>query len=173
MLPQPVKISYSLKGVSISIPINVTNSTVTRLILQKFSILCYFLFPVPSFLTCISVPFFSDADSNSKTPKQDGPMQFHRVFIPIFSVNRNPQTGPSKAHQAISVTFHHDFNPSNSLCVRPFTKYFPSLSDFLTVFIIWPSWIVNPFPNRKCFLQKLSPFIWEFFFYQPEEHQQS
>lgn len=98
--------------------------------------MCYFLFPVPSFLTCISVPLFSDAASNSKTPKQDGPVQFHKVSIPIFFVNRNPQTDPSKAHQAISVTFHHDFNLTNSLCVMPFTKYFPSLSNFLAVFII-------------------------------------
>lgn len=135
MLPQHLKISYTLKAVSISILSNVTNPKV-RLILQKFSMLCYFLFSIPSFLTCISLPLFSDTATNSKTPKQDGPVQFHKVFIPIFSVNRHPQTGLSKAHQAISVTFHHDFNPTNSLCVMPFAKYFPSLSDFLTVFII-------------------------------------
>lgn len=56
--------------------------------------------------------------------------------IPIFSVKKRPQTGPSKAHQAISVTFHHDFNPTNTLFVKTFTKYFLSLSDFMTVFLI-------------------------------------
>lgn len=80
MLLQPVKISYSLKAVSISILINVTNPAVRRLILQEFSMLCYFLFPVPSFLAHISVPLFSDAPSNSKTPNQDRPVQFHKLF---------------------------------------------------------------------------------------------
>lgn len=80
MLLQPVKISYNLKAVSISILINVTNPTVKRLILQEFSMSCYFPFPVPSFWAYISVPLFSDAASNSKTPKQDGPVQFHKLL---------------------------------------------------------------------------------------------
>lgn len=38
------------------------------------------MFPVPSFLTCISTPFFPAAASNSETPKQDRLVQFHKLF---------------------------------------------------------------------------------------------
>lgn len=80
MLAQPVKISSNLKAVSISILINGTNPTVRRLILLKVSMLCCFLFPLLSFLICISVPSFSDAASNSQTPKQYEPVQFHKLI---------------------------------------------------------------------------------------------
>lgn len=38
------------------------------------------MFPVPSFLTCISVPLFSAAASDSETHKHDGLVQFHKVL---------------------------------------------------------------------------------------------
>lgn len=60
------------------------------------------MFPVPSCFSCISVPLFSAAASNSKSPKQDGQVQFQKI-IPILCANRNPETGPSKAHKTISV----------------------------------------------------------------------
>lgn len=117
--------------------------------LQKFFMLCCFLLldisnfffflmsrkgkeNVPSFLTCVSVPLFSAAASDSKSPKQDGPVQFPKLFP--FSLQREILRLVPPKHTTLSIsqscpysTFHWDLNPIN-----------PSLpSLFQNICLVW------------------------------------
>lgn len=121
------------------------------------------MFPVPSFLSFISVPLFSAAASDSETPKQHGPVPFHKLFpssLQIEILRLIPPKHTRLSQSCPYATFHCDLDPIKSLFAKPFPKYLPTLGDFLSVFLSYPSWSANPFPIRKCFLQKLSPFIW-------------
>lgn len=140
-----MKISYSLKALSTSIIIDVTNhkgrdchfTKAFRAVLFPavgyFKFLILFnekekkMFPVPSFLTCISVPLFSGAASNSETPKQDEPAHFHKLFpycLQIEILRLVPPKYTRLSSQCCPYsTFHCDLK---SLFAKPFPKYLPS-----------------------------------------------
>lgn len=125
------------------------------------------MFPVPSCFSCISVPLFSAASSNSKSPKQDWQVQFQKLFpysLQIEILRLVPPKHTRLSQSCPYFAFHCDLNPIKSLFAKRFPKYLPSLGHFLSAFLSYPSWSVNLFPIRKCFLQKLSPFIWAILF---------
>lgn len=100
------------------------------------------MFTVPSFLTCISVPLFSAAASDSETPKHNGLVQFQKVLP--HSLQREVLRLILPKHSRLSQScqysaFHCELKPIISLSAKPFPKYLPSLGGFLSVFLTYPS----------------------------------